>query len=466
MKRALEGTWSRSDIVFCAVFAFIACYIVVFGFASGTLLESDMKVYFNNAQNLLSAGFYWPIGYPLFLSPFLKVFGPDPSVVVWINFFLHLAGGFLLGKMVRSSFGIVPGLLAMAIYLLNREQIFVMNLVLAENLMNPLIIFVCYLALKYARGDSRTWLMAMVCGFAMLVKANFAWVATPVVAAAFVSRGFGRNNWKRFARFLSVAVLVPGLYGVFNSLEHGRFVPMSSNGPVNLYIGNNPKADGVSSGAFVPLEALHGPKVEKQYVKKAFEFRRTQKKRVRFLTNKRLRFWWTTESKVSGLYQGLEKSGHMSLNRFVSTVSFPVFGLLGLFLLPLSLLMQNPSLGGGGRFRPQTVAGFGFLSVAICVLVLLSVKFLSWTAAYWLMGVASLMPAAWFLLRRFKPREGWVIMAIPFAFHLFTGLFTFFFFVKVRFRSSMNIFYALAAASLVYIVLDVISRKSSRPKVS
>lgn len=464
MKRALEGTWSRSDIVFCAVFAFIACYIVVFGFASGTLLESDMKVYFNNAQNLLSAGFYWPIGYPLFLSPFLKVFGPDPSVVVWINFFLHLAGGFLLGKMVRSSFGIVPGLLAMAMYLLNREQIFVMNLVLAENLMNPLIIFVCYLALKYARGDSRTWLMAMVCGFAMLVKANFAWVATPVVAAAFVSRGFGRNNWKRFARFLSVAVLVPGLYGVFNSLEHGRFVPMSSNGPVNLYIGNNPKADGVSSGAFVPLEALHGPKVEKQYVKKAFEFRRTQKKRVRFLTTRRLDFWWGRSSRASELYSELVRSKNLSLTRFVSTKSFPTVALLGMVLMSVFFLgrLESP-VDRAGRRRCRAVFLAGLATLAFVGLYFLySVK--GWYGLYLGLALVSVGPVLVALIWPPKQRELWVWLAMSPGFHLFTGLFTFLFFVKVRFRSTMNIYYSLTAAFVVYLVWLMLQSRLTKTK--
>ena len=79
-------------------------------------------------------------------------------------------------------------------------------------------------------------------GLATVLRPNLLlfWLALAAWAAY-----FDRANWRRYALLFALAVLPIAPFTIKNYLLGGRFVLISTNGAVNLWIGNNPAATGL-----------------------------------------------------------------------------------------------------------------------------------------------------------------------------------------------------------------------------
>lgn len=219
---------------------------------------SDAQAYFTMAANLAERGalvdnfgqwaFYSP-GYPLLLAPFFAVFGADAEVARAVNLALSalstalvfavagcLAGNRIVGLVAAFAFAAwIPS--AVGVEVLHKE-----------NLSIPLLLAFAWLLLRLADRPAK-WGLALAAGAAygasILVGAS---VLLTAGAAAFVLASAWRRSGPRALAASSLAFMVgaglfiaPWLAHVQRTLGHAT---LSTNGPFNLYLGNNPAATG------------------------------------------------------------------------------------------------------------------------------------------------------------------------------------------------------------------------------
>ncbi len=218
--------------------------------------ESDAAQYFRLAQSIgAGAGYtehgmptaYWPVGYPGFLGGLFAVFGSHPVVGQLANLTLAAASFFLVLGLTRRIFqSETTARVAVLLLALYPNHIAYTPLLLTELLFTLLVLAGCWLAMFH--GGRRAAIVAgLIFGLATLVKPQTLLLPAMLILLGLMSRS-GRLEVHRRLRnglllYLALmAVLVP--WSARNFLVLGSPILVSTNGGVNLLIGNNPSADG------------------------------------------------------------------------------------------------------------------------------------------------------------------------------------------------------------------------------
>lgn len=220
-------------------------------------LASDGLAYFTLAKSLAETGvpvdqfghhtFYSP-GYPLLLAPFFAVFGAGSPVAHFVNLGLAGVTAALVWQLVRTLGGgrgaAAVGALGYAAWL---PAIWQATDLAKENLSTPLMVGFAILISRIAQGDGG-WrgaaLAGVVFGAGLLTGTSIALTAGAFVLALwFAFRRTPRAALRPLGIFAAatLAVLTPWL--IASDAMVGRPV-ITTNGPFNLYIGNNPAANG------------------------------------------------------------------------------------------------------------------------------------------------------------------------------------------------------------------------------
>ncbi|NNE42764.1 MAG: tetratricopeptide repeat protein, partial [Gemmatimonadetes bacterium] len=157
-----------------------------------------------------------------------------------------LAAGLLAGVAGRRggrTAGLATGLLAATAWplLVFGRELLIASLIVP---LGALILWQTDRALE--RGGLRRWLgVGLAIGLAVLARPNFLLVGAAVAGAALIGA--------RPGRFRSVLVLAAGVLvllapvSVRNRVVSGEWIPLSYQAGLNLWIGNNPEADGLSA---------------------------------------------------------------------------------------------------------------------------------------------------------------------------------------------------------------------------
>jgi len=197
--------------------------------------------------------FFRPPGYPYLLAAEYRLTSGDPARTRIVQFGIGL-GGVLLGfVLARRLGGTVAGLIGAALMATSWTLIFFEGELLDSFVLAVLTPGVILWALAAARRGTvaRALLTGLGLGAFALVRPN-ALALVPAVAAwlfwARRAREPGTPAWKPV-----LAVVVGGAFAVApatlrNHAVSGEWIPISANAGVNLYIGNNPRADGVHAG--------------------------------------------------------------------------------------------------------------------------------------------------------------------------------------------------------------------------
>jgi tetratricopeptide (TPR) repeat protein len=206
--------------------------------------------------------YFRPPGYPYLLSAIYRVLGAHPSSGAKVQMVLGLVNCLLGYALGRRLFGRAVGLAAAALMGVYWGLIYFERELLDATVLVTLgpCLMLCLLAWSRRMG----WMWAVAAGAVLgayaLVRPNVLLFA--LVAAAWMiwvgSRE--RRGWRAAGAsgVLLVALaltLLPAT--VRNYRVSGTFVLISSNGGVNLYVGNNPTADGVAP-AIPEIEDLIG----------------------------------------------------------------------------------------------------------------------------------------------------------------------------------------------------------------
>jgi|ThiBiot_300_plan_2_1041538.scaffolds.fasta_scaffold05926_4 4-amino-4-deoxy-L-arabinose transferase-like glycosyltransferase len=222
-------------------------------------LRSDPLAYFTMAKGLIERGqwvdqfgqhVFFSAGYPLLLAPFFAVFGSSVPVAIAVNMLLTVVSVWLVFRMaILLSGNWKAGVLAAAVFAVWLPAIWNATLVAKENLSTPLLLGIALCGVLIARGRNPlafTMLVGFLWGFALLTGGSSLLLCLGIVAALFIrQRSHARSALPVCGGLLfllgALIPLAPWLYATNQMV--GRPV-LTTNAQFNLYLGNNPAADG------------------------------------------------------------------------------------------------------------------------------------------------------------------------------------------------------------------------------
>jgi len=209
----------------------------------GTLVQ-DSRYYHETALRILggtgasSAGVsFMNPGYSHLIAAVYWLTGQSSVAVVWLQSFLGAFSAVALAWAARrllasDSASLLSGLL----YAVYAGAIFYDGLLLTPSIVNVLVIA----GLVFLAAE-RPVPSGLCLAAAVPIRPN---MAPLILALAPAWRG--RGAALLFVG-ISLAALLP--FGLYNGLAHGQWVPISANGGVNFWIGNNTRAEGVYHAA-------------------------------------------------------------------------------------------------------------------------------------------------------------------------------------------------------------------------
>ena len=188
---------------------------------------------------------YWPIGYPAFLGGIYYLFGIEPLSGELANSLLSALVLWLAYDVARLLFNELTGrYLVLLLALYPAHWFFSLHLA-SEMLSMSLVLLTVTLTLR--RGVMLTVLSGLTAGLAFLVKpqtvaiAGIVWLfAMGKEAGQYRSAAY----WGKWLGMYCVLIIVATPWAIRNYQVFDHFVPVSTNGGINLYLGNNPEADG------------------------------------------------------------------------------------------------------------------------------------------------------------------------------------------------------------------------------
>jgi 4-amino-4-deoxy-L-arabinose transferase-like glycosyltransferase len=190
---------------------------------------------------------FWPVGYPLFLSLFYKLFGFSWLIGQILNVCLGVLAVYLTFLIARFGFQEQIARCAMIIMAFFPGQVFYTATHFSEVLSQVLFLAGLYSGLKLL-DEKKLWLWTLACGFSL----GFGILSRPMVgtlipALIIVWRAYG-VNLSKCALFLAGIVLTAAIFvapwSYRNYLVFHQFVALSTNSGVNFWEGNNPNATG------------------------------------------------------------------------------------------------------------------------------------------------------------------------------------------------------------------------------
>lgn len=211
---------------------------------------------------------FWPPGLPLFLSPFVALFGPGLPALTVANIVMYLLGLAALWTLARELFDARVAALSALLFTLWPSRLLTAALASKENL--TIAMMLCGLALcvlAYRPGTAARWRFALGAGAAFGVAA----LAQPglllfTLGIPLCFRYAARVGVRRFVGLwlltLSAALLTLAPWHVRNCLLFdGQFCGLATNGGSVFYRANNP----IATGGWIPegtIRITHLPELE------------------------------------------------------------------------------------------------------------------------------------------------------------------------------------------------------------
>ncbi len=276
---------------------------------------SDSAIYTALARQLASGGAYeisgthayWPAGYPLFLSAWMKVLGPGRLAWLLSNMVLFvialtgvariatLLGGSAAGRLAALLLALWPNLIA-STATPDKEAVII-----------ALLPWACWIVASALRERGAPWRLVwagLLLGGCILVQPSLQLLPLAacglLVAALPLPRALGLSLLLALGIVLAIAPWTARNYSVF-----GQFVLVSTNGGDNLYRANNPLATGgYTRHGEIDLSALPELERDREGKRLAQEWIRTQPAAFAALAvEKQLRFMGDD---AAGIYSTLK----------------------------------------------------------------------------------------------------------------------------------------------------------------
>ncbi len=208
---------------------------------------SDALWYHEAARDLAKTGSYqkndaptafFPIGYPAFLAAFYFLFGSEPMVGQFANLLLSILILFFSYQLAQKWFSeriALGSLFLLAIY---PNYIAYCSLLLNELLFTAMLLG-GFWAYEKLHERWKAWSSGLFWLIACHVKPWL--ILLPAALRFFHSRKY---SWGNVGKIYVIILLFTSLWAWRNAQVMGDAAPFSTNGGINLLIGNNPYASG------------------------------------------------------------------------------------------------------------------------------------------------------------------------------------------------------------------------------
>jgi|GEM_PF-461960 len=187
--------------------------------------------------------------YPYLLAGIYGIFGAD---TLFPRLLQLLIGGFMtLGIFyaAKNMFDRKIAIAAAVIWAFYGPMIFFEG-ELFETSLTAALIFMAYFAWGKASEENCKKCLAaagVLLGLAVLMKPNSAFFVPLLIVWYIVDNKKKLPGWKPILIFFAASVIIVIPVTIRNAIIGKEFVPVAAYGGLNFYIGNNPKADGVSA---------------------------------------------------------------------------------------------------------------------------------------------------------------------------------------------------------------------------
>ena len=318
--------------------------------------DGDTRYYVRQAQHLASSGeyaeghlrAYRPPGYPAFLSGLLELGAGSRTVQVAQNL-LYLLAVFMLGALAWRRWGWRAGTCVAGLATVSPLWFLLPQRALSETLFVVLVAIGVWTAL--AAGVPPGFGLALgagvVFGAAALVR------EMGLLLGAVMAVVVGGWAWRLGMRSRGIALATALLLGallvivpwtVRNYWVFGHVVPISTNGPINLYIGNNPDATGIFQWRLPPEGQAVWNRPDEGQSNELFTSQLAGREALAYIRDDPWRAVSLVPRRVSALW-GPPVTQHAgrsvgALARFVAAVSW--FGCLGLGIFGLWRMRREP----------------------------------------------------------------------------------------------------------------------------
>ena len=214
-------------------------------------LRSDSLVYFHRAKDLVErhayAGTFWPPGYPLFLSPFLRIFGSHQWAVTVSSFLLFVVTYWITAHLAQRMGGEWTVRVALVLVAIWPGYLTLIGVGAKELLLGALLPGAVLAYLSAGEGDKGNpgllILAGVLTGWAILSQpANLLFPA--IYFGYEVIRGkINRQSVRRLILVAASMTITILPWTVRTYLVYGRVVLVTTNGGSVFYRANNPKAN-------------------------------------------------------------------------------------------------------------------------------------------------------------------------------------------------------------------------------
>ncbi|MBW3622784.1 MAG: glycosyltransferase family 39 protein [Armatimonadetes bacterium] len=223
----------------------------------------DEKYYYAIAQSIAERGEYTeghlkayrPPGYPAFLALNLAIFGRDTRVVQWEQNLLYVAAAVLFALLLYSRFGGATVLASLVLLLFNPVGFQLPQQALSETVFLFLVVLGLFPFVRRRRNVRGYFFAGAILGAATLFREiglfYGIFLALFVLGTGWKAKGRAKAG-REAGAVLAGLVLVILPWTARNALVLHAFVPVTTNGAINLYIGNYPGATGSYHWAMPP----------------------------------------------------------------------------------------------------------------------------------------------------------------------------------------------------------------------
>lgn len=195
--------------------------------------------------------YFRPPGYAYFLAAVYKVAGPGYLGPRAVQMALGLLNALLAFLLARRYFGNIAGLVLAALMATFWPFIYTETDFEEPVVSVFLLLALAHVLTRWAERDRRTWMAAAagaLVGLVGLMRPNALLLVLPVLwwtCWVHGRRGERRRSTKTAAAVIAGTILLVSPATIRNYVTARDFVPVSSNGGINLFVGNREGADGL-----------------------------------------------------------------------------------------------------------------------------------------------------------------------------------------------------------------------------